>query len=154
MATRNIAIALVLAAGAATVAGTSASAAPDGARGCAWQFDTAVARYVATTDARDAKAFNALVHPDVVGVLPGGSTLVGKPAFAGFIERFFARTDWTQTFTVKHRAVDGCSTATVLFESVYSEPAAGYRQTLMIGITWTREHGRWLVLHDQNTVVE
>lgn len=49
------------------------------------------------------------------------------------------------------RCSTGCSTAYVLFDSVYAEPAAGFRQELAIGITWTREHGRWLVLADQNT---
>jgi hypothetical protein len=46
-----------------------------------------------------------------------------------------------------------CTTGHVLFESVYAEPAAGFSQTLMIGVTWIREHGRWLVLADQNTEV-
>jgi hypothetical protein len=49
--------------------------------------------------------------------------------------------------------VTGCSTAYVLFESVYAEPAAGFHQELAIGITWTRVHGRWLVLADHNTEV-
>ena len=71
---------------------------------------------------------------------------------AAFIDGFFARTDWTQSFDLKRKVAD-CDNGFVLFESVYAEPAAGFSQTLMIGITWTREHGRWLVLADQNTEV-
>ena len=46
-----------------------------------------------------------------------------------------------------------CSTGFVLFDSVYAEPAAGYEQKLVIGLTFTREHGRWQLLGDQNTEV-
>ena len=135
------------------VLGAPASAATGGGAGCARQFDAAVGRYLSTTDDRDAAAFNRLLHEDVVGILPGGTVFTGKAELAGFIDSFFARTDWTQTFSLRHKAVDGCSTGFVLFDSVYAEPAAGYHQQLAIGLTWTRENGRWLVLADQNTEV-
>jgi uncharacterized protein (TIGR02246 family) len=141
-------LALVAVAGGTTAATASTTA----GNGCARQFDAAVATYVRTTDDRDAHAFNALLHRDVTGVLPGGAVFSGKRELASFIDGFFARTDWTQTFAEKRRTAD-CETGYVLYESVYAEPAAGFSQTLMIGITWTREHGRWLVLADQNTEV-
>jgi len=121
--------------------------------GCERQFHEAVREYVETTDDRDAEGFNALLHPDITAILPGGIVFAGKEETAAFIDQFFARTDWTQSLTVRRTTVDGCATAFVLFDSVYAEPASGYRDDLVIGITWTREHGRWLVLHDQNTVV-
>jgi hypothetical protein len=121
--------------------------------GCGRQLDAAVHRYVATTADRDAAGFNALLHREVTGTLPGGTVFAGNDELAGFIDRFFARTDWTQTFELAGRTVSGCSTAYVLFDSVYAEPAAGFRQQLKIGVTWTREHGRWLGLADQNTEV-
>lgn len=152
---RILAIGLVAA---AVVLGTSAAAsaeptATETASGCGRQFDDAVQTYLRTTDDRDAAGFNALLHNDVTGTLPGGYVFNGKAEMAAFIDRFFARTDWTQTFDLKRRDAD-CQTGYVLFESVYAEPAAGFAQTLMIGVTWTREHGRWLVLADQNTVVD
>lgn len=131
---------------------STAAANPTPDNGCARQFDRAVDRYLRTTDDRDAPGFNALLHRDVTGVLPGGAVFNGKAEMAAFIDRFFARADWTQTFDVK-RKVATCEHAYVLFESVYAEPEAGFSQTLMIGVTWTREHGRWLVLADQNTEV-
>jgi uncharacterized protein (TIGR02246 family) len=144
-------LALVAAAGGATAATAAPSATASGT-GCARQFAAAVDTYVRTTDDRDARGFNALLHRDVTGVLPGGAVFSGKREMASFIDGFFARTDWTQTFAEKRRSAD-CDTGFVLFESVYAEPAAGFSQSLMIGITWTREHGRWLVLADQNTEV-
>jgi len=151
--TRIVAVGLALAAiGGATVAGSAAAAGHPG-NGCGRQFDSALSSYLHTTDARDSSGFNALLHRDVVGVLPGGTVFDGKKAMAGFITTFFARTDWTQTFVLKRKVVSDCESGYALYESVYAEPAAGYRQKLMIGLTWTREHGRWLVLADQNTEV-
>jgi len=146
---RIVAVGLALAAvGGVTSIGTAAAS----GNSCGRQFDAAVKSYLSTTDHRDARAFNALLHRDVVGVLPGGTTFYGKREMAAFIDGFFARTDWTQTFALKSKNAN-CDTGFVLFESVYAEPAAGYSQKLMIGLTWTREHGRWLVLADQNTEV-
>jgi uncharacterized protein (TIGR02246 family) len=142
---------LVLAAIAAV--GPAAAPASAAASGCGRQLDAAVHRYVATTDRRDAAGFNALLHRDVTGTLPGGTVFAGKADMADFITRFFGRTDWTQTFELRRTTRTGCATAYVLFDSVYAEPAAGYSQQLAIGVTWTREHGRWLVLADQNTEV-
>lgn len=150
---RIAAIALALAATGGLVSAGTATAGPAHGGGCDRQFDAAVRAYLRTTDHRDADGFTALLHRDVVGVLPGGTVFTGRAELAGFIDSFFARTDWTQTFTERRRVVEDCATAFVLFESVYAEPAAGYRQTLVIGLTWTREHGRWLVLGDQNTEV-
>ena len=148
MSLRMIAVSVV----AFVLAGTgSAAAGPQTPQGDC-RFDAAVQTYLRTTDQRDARGFNALLHRDVTGVLPGGIVFNGRTEMAGFIDSFFARTDWTQTFDLKRRTAD-CETGYVLFESVYAEPAAGYSQTLMIGLTWTREHGRWLVLADQNTEV-
>jgi uncharacterized protein (TIGR02246 family) len=150
---RIVAVGLALTAiGTVTTAGSAAAAAA-ATNGCGRQFDSAVSSYLRTTDARDARGFTALLHPDVVGVLPGGTVFDGKKAMAGFITTFFARTDWTQTFSLKRKVVSDCESGYVLFESVYAEPAAGYSQKLMIGVSWTREHGRWLVLADQNTEV-
>jgi uncharacterized protein (TIGR02246 family) len=147
--TRIVAIGLALA---AVGGGTAAATASPSGTGCARSFDAAVRAYVHTTDERDARGFTALLHRDVTGVLPGGAVFSGKAEMASFIDGFFARTDWTQTFAEQRRSAD-CDTGYVLYESVYAEPAAGFSQTLMIGITWTREHGRWLVLADQNTEV-
>lgn len=147
--TRIVAIGLALA---AAGGGTAAATAAESGAGCGRSFDAALRTYLHTTDERDARGFNALLHRDVTGVLPGGAVFSGKREMASFIDGFFARTDWTQTFAEQRRSAD-CDTGYVLYESVYAEPAAGFSQTLMIGLTWTREHGRWLVLADQNTEV-
>jgi uncharacterized protein (TIGR02246 family) len=123
----------------------------DRVTGCERKFDEAVRTYVRTTYDRDAEGFNALLHQDVTAVLPGGYTLIGREEVAAFIDGFFARTDWTQTLDVRHTAVDGCDTALVLFDSVYTDGDGAV--PLAIIITWTYHRGQWQVLVDQNTVV-
>ncbi len=151
----STALAATLLAGVAAIGGSAAVAAPAdrGGRdhGCDRQFDRAVRTYVRSTDARDARSFNALLHRDVTAVLPGGFTLLGKDAVAGFIDGFFARTDWTQTLEVRHTAVADCDTALVLFDSIYTDGDGAV--PLAIIITWTYDRGQWKVLVDQNTVV-
>lgn len=151
---RAIAVGMALAVlGGVTVAGATANADSEShGSNCKRQFDATVQTYLRTTEERDARAFNALLHRDVIGVLPGGTVFHGRTEFASFITTFFAREDWTQTFELKRRVAD-CSTGFVLFDSVYAEPAAGYEQKLVIGLTFTREHGRWQLLGDQNTEV-
>lgn len=126
-----------------------ATASSDGARGCARDFDRAVTAYVETTDARDTAGFAALLHDDVTAVFANGGVLYGKGETMGFIEPFFEAPGWTQSFAELTRHVEGCRSGFVLFDSVYTEGAT--EVPLVIGLTFTREHGRWLVLHNQDS---
>lgn len=131
-------------------AGPSASGHPQGhAHGCARDFDRAVAAYVDTTDRRDADGFARLMHRDVTAVFANGGVLYGKEQLMGFIEPFFEATNWTQSFEELTRHVEGCSTGFVLLDSVYTQD--GTDVPLVIGLTFTRERGRWLVIHNQDS---
>ncbi len=151
------ALAATLLTGVSALGGSAVAVASPAERGgdrdhrCVRQFDKAVQTYVRATDDRDARGFNALLHRDVTAVLPGGYTLIGTSEVAGFIDGFFARNDWTQTLTVRHTAVADCETASVLFDSVYTDGDGAV--PLAIVITWTYEHDQWKVLVDQNTVI-
>jgi uncharacterized protein (TIGR02246 family) len=133
--------------------GSSASAddVTSATRGCEREFRSAVQAYVRTTDRRDADAFGALLHRDFTGIFPDGEVLAGKDEGLAFFREFFADPSWTQTFTPLRTTVQGCGTGFVLFDSVYEQPGA--RVHMVIGLSWTRERGRWLVVHDQNTQV-
>ncbi|MFC0003050.1 hypothetical protein [Micromonospora siamensis] len=39
----------------------------------------------------------------------------------------------------------------MLFDSVYRVPAQDRMSPLVIGVTFSYEHGRWLVLHNQDS---
>ena len=150
------ALALAVTASATTVATANAvTGAPGDERGpaarCARDLNQAVAQYISTTGARDARGFERLLATDYTVVLPGGTTFAGKPAGAAFIDRFFARTDWTQTFAVTRTTVEGCSAAAVLLDSTYTD--ADGPVDLVVGLSWVHEDGHWRVLLDQNTVI-
>ena len=120
-------------------------------QGCARQFDRAVRSYVNTTQNRDAEGFNALLHRDVTVVFANGGVLDGKTETANFIHGFFADPGWTQSFNELKRHVSGCDAGFVLFDSVYSVPAEHRVSPLVIGVTFTYQHGRWRVLHNQDS---
>ena len=117
--------------------------------GCERSFDRAVDAYVETTDERDADGFAALLHEDVTAIFANGGVLYGKDQTMGFIEPFFEAPGWTQTFDELTRHVEGCRSGFVLFDSVYTED--GTEVPLVIGLTFTRERGRWLVLQNQDS---
>lgn len=119
--------------------------------GCVKQLTHAVRAYIRTTDQRDARGFERLLANDYTAILPGGTVLAGKAAGSAFIDRFFARTDWAQTFSETRRAIEGCRTALVVFNSTYTDEDGAV--PLVIGLSWTYRDGQWLVLQDQNTVV-
>ena len=62
--------------------GSAAQHADPQSHGCKRQFDSTVQTYLRTTDRRDARGFNALLHKDVIGVLPGGAVFDGRTEFA------------------------------------------------------------------------
>jgi hypothetical protein len=148
------AVAIATAAGLPLAAASAASPAADGAAAgtsCAKQFSHAVHRYIRTTDERNAPGFERLLDADYTTILPGGTVIAGKDAGSAFINRFFARTDWSQTFAETRRAVEGCRTALVVFDSTYTDEDGAV--PLVIALSWTYHRGHWLVLQDQNTVV-
>lgn len=145
---------LMAGATAAMAAGVDASAhdrRTGGGGGCAAQFDAAVRAYVDATDDRSVARYEKLVHDGYTIIFADGDVLAGKAESMRFIKEFFADTGWNQTFKETRRVVSGCRTGFVLFDSVYTEPADNYRTHLVIGLSFTREHGRWVVIQDQNS---
>ena len=121
------------------------------AAACARALDRAERQYVRTTERRDAPGFNALLDRDVTLILRQGEVYDGKAEFAAFIEEFFADPSWTQTFTVRKKVVKDCSTAFVLYDSRFRDPDDGVDLQLVIGLSFVRRDGRWLVLHNQDS---
>jgi hypothetical protein len=146
--TRAAALAVLLVP-ALAIPATAGSSGGGHGHGCERSFDRAVDAYVETTDERDADGFAALLHEDVTAIFANGGVLYGKDQTMGFIEPFFEVPGWTQTFDELTRHVEGCRSGFVLFDSVYTEDGA--EVPLVIGLTFTRERGRWLVLQNQDS---
>ncbi|GAA4553697.1 YybH family protein [Amycolatopsis samaneae] len=148
MRARTIAVAGLLGLGLLT--GSAAADETDAYRGCRHGFDAAVRAYVSATDAKDVAAMERVLHPGDTIVMPDAVVYPGKEKAMEFFREFFGNPNWTQSFTPIRTVVDGCDTGFVLMDSLYAQPD-GYRSHLLIGLTFTRTHGRWLVLLDQNT---
>lgn len=119
------------------------------AKHCERAFDRAVKAYVETTDQKDADGFAALLHKDVTAIFANGGVLYGKRETMGFIGPFFEATNWTQSFDELSRVVRGCKTGFVLWDSVFTQD--GEPTPLVIGVTFTWENGRWLVVQNQDS---
>ena len=118
---------------------------------CAASFDAAVRQYVDATQQRDLDRYAEVLHPGWTVIFPDGDVLNGKEEGMEWVRGFFADSTWTQSFEERSRVQSGCRTGFVLFDSVFRIPSENYRSDLVIGLTFTREGDRWLVIHDQNT---
>ncbi|MPZ25765.1 MAG: DUF4440 domain-containing protein [Micromonosporaceae bacterium] len=118
---------------------------------CARRFDQAVQAYRDTFPARDLAGLGQLMHDEITVVLASGAVFQGRDAAVAALGPFFADPSWTQTFDEVTRTVHGCQTGFVLFDSVLTFPSAA--QHTLIGLTFTLQHGQWLILHDQVTLL-
>jgi hypothetical protein len=145
---------VVLVTAALSGAATQASPEPSSvAAGCARQFDVAIDKYTGAHPTRDIDQLASVLHDDWTVIFPDGELLLGKEEGLAWVrDEFFNDPSWTQSFDEIRRVVRGCKTGFVLFDSIYEQP--GYRTHLLIGLSLTYEHGRWLVVQDQNTRVE
>lgn len=120
--------------------------------GCENRFDQAVETYRATFPARDLDTLGTLLHEQITVVLADGTIVLGRDAAIEALTPFFQDPRWTQTFDEVTRVVNGCRSGFILFDSVLSFPS-GFTQHTLIGLTFTFDHGRWLILHDQLTLL-
>lgn len=119
-------------------------------RFCEHRFDRATRTYRETFPARDLATLGDLLHEQVTVVLADGTVVLGRDRAIDALTPFFEDPRWTQTFDEVTRVVNRCRSGFILFDSVLSFPSGFTRHTL-IGLTFTFEHGRWLILHDQVT---
>lgn len=140
----------VLVGGAASQAATESNGR---ATGCERKFDATIDKYIGSHPIRDVDMLASTLHDEWTVIFPDGELLLGKEEGLAWVrEEFFSDPSWTQSFTEIRRVVRGCRTGFVLFDSIYEQP--GYRTHLLIGLSLTYEHGRWLVIQDQNTRAE
>jgi ketosteroid isomerase-like protein len=118
------------------------------------EFAEAVDRHLATITERDLTAYLATVHDDVTLIMPNGRLVEGKPALATFTGDWFGDLDWTWHLSPVHTTAAD-DTGVALFTVDYHDvDAAGqpYQLRYLLGLTFTRQNGVWLLLHDQNTL--
>jgi uncharacterized protein (TIGR02246 family) len=118
---------------------------------CLRSFDLAIETYRSTTFERDAQGFNALWADNCTAVFADGEALFGRDEAGAFIEGFFADSDWHQTLDVVRIERRGCRVGVVLFDSIFTPGPDREPKPLAIGVTFVREDGDWLVVHNHDS---
>ncbi|WP_018684943.1 nuclear transport factor 2 family protein [Actinokineospora enzanensis] len=119
-----------------------------------WQrdADATVAAHLGAVVGRDLDTYAATVHQDVTVIIPSGRMLRGAAEVIGFHREWFADRAWTYTADPVSGSTTDSTATRVLRVRVVGEPGAEPSEFLM-GLTFTAVSGRWLLIHDQCTVL-
>lgn len=118
---------------------------------CARQFEVAQRMDMESFRDYDADTFRAVHDERAITVLGSGATLVGIDAIMTAFTSHFANREARWSWTERYRVVDGCSSAYILYETVYEIPRIGFRSRALTGVTYTYDRGKWLAIADQGT---
>jgi hypothetical protein len=150
---------VVFAAGAALAAAapTMASAndgKPGGAdRRCAREFDAAQRTDMESFRDYDLATWKAGHDDDAITVFAAGQWFQGRDNIAAVLHKHFENREATWVWTELSRAVDGCTTATILYDATYGVPSIHFTQHALVSVVYTRKHGKWLSVIDQSTLL-
>jgi ketosteroid isomerase-like protein len=125
-----------------------------GSHGCAAKFDAAQRADMESFRDYDAATFRAGHAPDAVSIFPQGQRFAGIDAIMTALQSHFADREALWSWTEIARHVDGCRTAFIEYEAVYEIPRTGFYQRALTAVTYVYEHGRWLGILDQGTLLE
>ena len=101
----------------------------------------------------DRAAWEAGHDDDAIAVYSGGQIVQGRAAIGESQRNHFNNRNATWTWTEKTRAVDGCSTATIVYDATYAIPSQGFVIRQIISVTYTFKHGKGLTVIDQGTPI-
>jgi|SRR4051812_5434970 uncharacterized protein (TIGR02246 family) len=116
-------------------------------------FAAAVQRHLAAVTERDLDSYIETVHDDVSLVLLDGRLVEGRTAVAALHRDWFADPDWSWQLTPLRTGTAG-DTGVALFAVGYDDVDQNgkpYTTRYLLGLTFTRTDGGWLLVHDQNT---
>jgi hypothetical protein len=122
-------------------------------RRCAREFDQAQRVDMESFRDYDLPTWKAGHDDDAITVFAAGQWFQGRDTIATVLHRHFEDREATWTWTELSRAVDGCKTATILYDATYTIPSANFNQRAYVSVVYTRKHGRWLSVIDQSTRV-
>jgi hypothetical protein len=155
--------ALALAAAAATAAAVGAAvpaAATPTQRGssplvswCARKFDEAQRTDMESYRDFDKATWVAGHDDDAITIYSTGAMVQGRDAIAASQNGHFTNRNAVWSWTEKTRAVDGCSTGTIVYDATYAIPSQNFNLHLIINVTYTFKHGKWLSVIDQGTEI-
>ncbi|MFI5892349.1 YybH family protein [Actinoplanes sp. NPDC051513] len=119
------------------------------------EFTEALAGHLAAIEARDLEAYLATVRDDVCLIMPNGRLLQGHDSIADFHRSWFDDPDWSWRLTPDRTATAGDTAVAVFTVDYHDRDQHGepYTMRYVLSLTFTREAGSWLLLHDQNTLL-
>jgi hypothetical protein len=120
---------------------------------CARKFDEAQRHDMESFRDFDRASWEAGHDDDAIAIYSGGQVVQGRAAIGESQRNHFNNRNATWTWTEKTRAVDGCSTATIVYDATYAIPSQGFVLRQIISVTYTFKHGRWLTVIDQGTQI-
>lgn len=118
---------------------------------CARQFEIAQRTDMESFRDYDAETFRAVHDDRAITVFDSGASRIGIDAIMAALASHFAGREAKWSWTERYRVVDGCSSAYILYETVYEIPRIGYRQKALTGVTYSHNGLRWLAIADQGT---
>ena len=124
------------------------------AEGCARQFDTAQRLDMESFRDFDAETFRAGHDERAVTVFASGAVRYGIDAIMQALAGHFANRNAVWSWTEKYRVVDGCTSAYILYDTVYEIPSIGFRQHALTGVTYSHVGNAWLSIADQGTLLQ
>ena len=121
---------------------------------CAAKFEQAQRADMESFRDYDAATFRAGHTADAVSIFPQGQRFAGIDAIMTALQAHFAGREAIWSWTEIARHVDGCRTAFIEYDAVYEIPRIGLFQRALTAVTYVYEHGRWLGVLDQGTLLE
>lgn len=145
---------LVAAAAAATpaLAGTGSDERSSDRR-CARQFDHAQREDMESFRDYDLPTWLAGHDDDAITVVANGVWFQGRDRIGEVMRSHFVDREAIWSWTELTRAVDGCRTATILYDTTYAIPSANFSQRAYTSVVYTYKQGKWLSVIDQGTRV-
>jgi hypothetical protein len=149
-----VALAAAVASPAAAWAGTERQLGSAGlTQWCARKFDEAQRHDMESFRDFDRVTWEAGHDDDAITIYSTGRVVQGREAIGESQRNHFNNRNATWTWTEKTRAVDGCSTGTIVYDATYTIPSQGFAIRQIINVTYTFKYGRWLSVIDQGTQI-
>ena len=154
MRKRVFAIALGIAAALAVVPVAASANDRPGGGSCAKKFDAAQRADMTSFRDYDATTFRAGHDRNAVSIFPQGQRFVGVDAIMTALHGHFTDKEAVWSWTELNRRVDGCRSAFIEYDASYDIPRVGFHQRALTVVSYIFEHGKWLGVMDQGTLLE
>jgi ketosteroid isomerase-like protein len=148
----GLALAGTLAGPAAASPDSTDTASGGAARGCARQFDETVTRFDDAFLGKRLDEFVSHYHRDATTISTAGDVTTTNAQIRDNFAGLFTL-DFTAVFPTIKKNVEGCTTAVIVSDFTLDVPSLNFHAHFINSLTWTRVHGQWKVLNDQNTPV-